>query len=125
MSLPYEEIWDTASLEGTRAFQEGRYDDAEKHFQTAVSIAEMLWPESPRLATSISNLALLYTSQGKYKQAEPLHRQSLAIVEKARGTMDPEVVPILENYAALLRKTNRPLDAEKLERRVTVIRQRS
>lgn len=123
MSLTnYEEVWKTSTIEGTRAFEEKRYDDAERHFQTAIGVAGILWPDSPSLATSLSKLALVYSAQGKYKESELLHQNALEMMEKARGRMDPELAPILENYAVLLRKTHRSLEAEKLERRARVIR---
>jgi len=37
------------------------------------------------VATSLYNLAGLYEAQGKYAEAEPLYKRSLAIREKALG----------------------------------------
>ena len=39
---------------------------------------------------SLNNLAVLYQSQGRYADAEPLLRRSLAICEKALGPDHPE-----------------------------------
>ncbi len=46
----------------------------------------------------------------------------MAIVEKALGPDHPDVAQSLENYAALLRKTGRSAEAEKLEARAEAIR---
>ncbi len=54
--------------------------------------------------------------------AEPLYQHSLAILEKALGPEHPHVATTLENYAELLRKTNRKKKAKKLEARAKAIR---
>ncbi len=71
---------------------------------------------------SLNNLALLYDTQGQYAQAEPLYLRALAILEKALGPEHPNVATSLENYADLLRKTDRNAEAEELEDRARVIR---
>src|SRR5437899_799279 len=47
--------------------------------------------EHPDLAAGLTNLALLYSKQGKYGQAEPLYRRSLAIQEKVLGADHPDL----------------------------------
>ena len=74
------------------------------------------------MATSLNNLALLYDAQGKYAEAEPLHKRALAIWEKALGPDHPNVATSLRNYAALLRKTGRSDEAAALEMRAAAIR---
>ena len=37
------------------------------------------------MATDLNNLGSLYHDQGKYSEAEPLYKRSLAIDEKALG----------------------------------------
>ncbi len=74
------------------------------------------------MATDLNNLALLYQAQGRYAEAEPLYKRSLAILEKALGAEHPDVAQSLENYAVLLRKTGRDIEAAKLEARAKAIR---
>ncbi|HEY6284719.1 MAG TPA: tetratricopeptide repeat protein [Ktedonobacteraceae bacterium] len=38
-----------------------------------------LGPEDPNIASCLSNLAKLYTLQGKYEQAEPLYQRALSV----------------------------------------------
>jgi tetratricopeptide (TPR) repeat protein len=78
--------------------------------------------DHPDVATTLNNLALLYSSQGKYADAEPLYKRALAIVEKVFGGEHPDVAMVLENYAALLRKLNREREAVELETRAKAIR---
>ncbi len=74
------------------------------------------------MARSLNNLASLYQAQGKYAEAEPLYKLSLAINEKALGPEHPQVARGLENYAALLRKSNREAEATKIEARAKASR---
>ena len=46
--------------------------------------------EHPDVAKSLSNLALLYQSRGRYADAEPLYQRSLAIYEKVLGRNHPD-----------------------------------
>ena len=76
------------------------------------------------MAISLNNLAVLYSNQGKYNDAEPLYKRSLAIDEKALGPEHPKVATCLKNYAVLLRKMGRGAEAEPLEARAKAIRAR-
>ncbi len=49
----------------------------------------------------LNNLAYLYKSQGRYAEAEPLDKRSLAIHEKALGPNHVDVAGSLNNLAAL------------------------
>jgi len=53
------------------------------------------------VASSLNNLAKLYYSQGRYKEAEPLYLQALAIAEQALGENHPNTVRIRENLESL------------------------
>ena len=53
----------------------------------------MLGPEHPDVAAALNNLALRYKTQGRYVEAEPLYRRSLAIREKALGPEHPTSPP--------------------------------
>ena len=89
---------------------------------TALKEAEKFGPQDPRLATGLNNLGLLYKAQGKYGEAEPLYKRSLAITEKALGPDHPNVATNLENYALLLRKTQRNAEAVEMEAHAKAIR---
>lgn len=76
---------------------------------------------SKDVAGSLNNLALLYTAESKYKEAEPLFKRSLEILEENLGPDHPNVATALENYAVLLDKTNRTSDAKRLKARAAAI----
>jgi tetratricopeptide (TPR) repeat protein len=49
-------------------------------------------------------LALLYYSQGKYSEAEPLYQEALAIFEQSLGIDHPNTVTVRENYQLFLQQ---------------------
>ena len=55
------------------------------------------------LQRSLNNLAVLYDSPGRYADAEPLYKRSLAIGEKTLGPDHPDVAASLNNLADLYR----------------------
>jgi Tetratricopeptide repeat len=60
-----------------------------------------LGEEHPDVAQSLNNLALLYNSQGRYSQAEPLLIQALYILEQRLGVNHPNTVSCRESLAYL------------------------
>ncbi len=70
----------------------------------------------------LNNLAALNQAQGRYAEAEPQFKRSLAILEKALGPEHPSFATSLENYAALLRETGRTAEEDKMEARAKAIR---
>ena len=93
--------WETSTAAGLQAYQQGRYGEAEEYFSAALKGAENFGPEDPHLATSLNNLAVLYRTQSKYTEAEPLYQRALAIREKALGPEHPHVATSLNNLAFL------------------------
>jgi tetratricopeptide (TPR) repeat protein len=113
--------WQHAYNAGRTAYERGHYARAEKLFAAAVKEAEQFGGNDPRLARSLNDLAAAYAVQGKYADAEPLYKRSLAILEKVYGPNAPSVATALSNYAQLLRATNRTGEAAELEARAAAI----
>ena len=65
----------------------------------AVLAHEKHGEEHIQFATAISWLAYAYRAQGRYTEAEPLYKHSLAIFEKALGSEHPSVGISLNNLA--------------------------
>ncbi|OGG46782.1 MAG: hypothetical protein A3F84_12525 [Candidatus Handelsmanbacteria bacterium RIFCSPLOWO2_12_FULL_64_10] len=53
-----------------------------------------------------------------------MFKESLTILENTLGPDHPHVATSLENYVVLLRKTNQPAEAAKLEARAKAIREK-
>jgi tetratricopeptide (TPR) repeat protein len=82
-------------------------------YQKAVELQEELQSDLV-LATSLNNLGLLYKTQGKYAEAEPLYLRSLTIREKQLGADHPSVATSLNNLAVLYDSQGRYAEAEPL-----------
>ncbi len=74
------------------------------------------------LAAALNSLALSYSAQSKFGNAEPLFKLSLNIREAKYGLNHREVLESLENYAVMLREAGRAKDAEKMSILASVIR---
>ncbi len=61
-------------------------------------------------------------AEGRNSEAEPLYARALTIREKTLGPEHPDLATSLENYAALLRETERADEAERMEARAKAIR---
>jgi len=95
------------------------------HVLVATGHAErFLGPEHPDVATSLNNLALLYYTQGRYDQAEPLLMRTLAIREKVLRPEHPDVAQSLNNLAVLYHDQGKYDQAEPLYQHALVIREK-
>ena len=117
--------WETYMEAATKAYREGRYAEAEKQLKAALKEAEAFRPEDPRVATSLNNLAGLYHAQGKYTEAEPLLKRSLAMREKILGPVHPEVARSLNNLAGLHHARGNYIEAEPLYKRALAIQEKA
>ena len=86
--------------------------------------ATLLPKDHAYAAASLNNLAALCDAQGRYAEAEPLYKRSLAIWERVLGAEHPNVATSLENYPPLLRKTGRDSGAKHSEARAAAIRKK-
>jgi len=78
------------------------YSEAEPLYKRALAICEqVLGFQHPDTASSLNNLATLYSAQGKYEQMEPLLQHALAIREQVLDSQHPDTASSLNNLAAL------------------------
>ena len=119
------EPWQGHTEAGVKAYQQGNYPEAEKRLVAALKEAEGFGPQDPRLATSLNHLAVLYDAQGKYPEAEPLHKRALAIREKALGPEHADVALSLNNLAELYYNQGRYAEVEPLHKRALTIREKA
>lgn len=98
------------------------YTVAEPLYQRALAICEQrLGTTHPNTAVNLSNLAVLYTIQGRYREAEPLYQRALAIDEQHFGATHPHTATSLNNLAALYDDQGRYREAELFYRRALAI----
>ncbi len=80
---------------------------------------------SSRCRMSLNNLGVTLRTQGRYADAEPLYKRSLAIREKALGPDHPDVASSLNNLGSLYENQGRYADAEPLYKRSLAIREKA
>ena len=96
----------------------GDLAEAESYFWRALPVwAASVGAMDPRMAVTLSSLALIFEARKEYEKAVPLVEQALKIREVAFGVEHPRIVPSLEQYAGLLRLLNRREEAERIEAR--------
>ena len=115
--------WESYRDAGIEAFLQGDYAEAEKQFATAIKVAEGFGPEDPRLAESLNGLAEVYRAQGKYEDAERLHRRALAIRESTLGPGHPDLAQSLNGLAEVFKAQGKFAEAESFRNRALAIEQ--
>jgi len=81
--------------------------------------------EDPQFASSLTRLATLYYSQGKYNETEPLLRRSLSIMENQLGENHLYVATSLNNLAELYHNQGKYNEAENLRLRCLEIERKT
>ncbi|MGF2037496.1 MAG: tetratricopeptide repeat protein, partial [Nostoc sp. CmiVER01] len=91
------------------------YEQVLPWYEKSLSAArERFTDEYPNVAISLNNLALLYYSQGRYSDAEPLFIEALSMKKRLLGNEHPDVAQSLNNLALLYESQGRYSDAEPL-----------
>jgi tetratricopeptide (TPR) repeat protein len=101
----------------------GWYEDAAKMGLYAARIyATVYGPRHLEVAKAAERLARLCAKDGKYAQAGAYYDQALSIREKAQGGEHKDILPLLDEYAAMLRKTPRKADFARVDARAKSLR---
>ena len=116
-------FWETAHKEGFSAYQRGVFSTAEKQYLAALKAIEFEG-EDQRLAITLNDLALLYATQRRFAEAEPLYRRALAVWEKIGGPERQGVATTLNNMGMLYRDQRKYVEAEPFLRRSLAIREK-
>ena len=94
---------------------QGKYRDAEVLLVNALKVQEQqLGPDHPCVVLNLDSLARIYTEHNRYTEAEPLYLRAIAICQ-AQPSLADVLMMVQRNYANLLRKTGRAVEAALLE----------
>ena len=74
--------------------------------------------------TSMNNLALVLNSQGKYEEAEAMHRETVATREKVLGREHPDTLTSMSNLALVLNSQGKYEEAEAMHRQTLATREK-
>lgn len=112
--------WQKHTRDGAAAFSDLRYGDAERGFKAAIEEAKKLGSGDARLASSLTNLGVLYDSRGDWEKAEPLFAQAVVIKEKVLGPYTLETADSAARLCQFYIRKNRFDKADPLCQKVIV-----
>ncbi|MEW6248261.1 MAG: tetratricopeptide repeat protein [Nitrospirota bacterium] len=124
LSACAQETWESAMQAGHQAVQRGDYPEAERIYAAAVTKAEAFGRKDRRVAVTLSELAHVYATQGKYVEAEPAYLRALEIYQDVHGEAHPDVAATLNNLGVLHRMHGQYAQAEPLLERALAIKEK-
>ena len=77
----------------------------------------VLGTNHPDTLGSMNNLALSLRLQGKYAEAEAMHRQTLKLMETVLGKDHPDTLTSMNNLAIALEKQGKCAEAKVMHKR--------
>ncbi|MBA2623551.1 MAG: tetratricopeptide repeat protein [Chthoniobacterales bacterium] len=100
-------------------------DAAVTYYEQAIRVGMELGdvPYS-ELGTMLNNIALLYRSSGRQKEAEPFYLHALEVYEKQLGPEHADVASVLNNLAVFYTNERRFAEAEKIHLRALDLREK-
>ena len=107
---------DVSSSLGQTYYEQGRYKEAVKEYQEAVTLRQ-------DDTATLNSLGNALHRAGQYSKAEPCYLRALEISEKALGSEHPDVATSLNNLALLYTDRGKYAEAEPLLRRALAIRE--
>ncbi|MDD5610390.1 MAG: tetratricopeptide repeat protein [Candidatus Omnitrophica bacterium] len=117
-----EKTWNDLIQQANTLSQQNKPQEAVDMAKDALKKAEEIFGANTReVAFSLSTLAYLYYSQGKYGEAEPLCEKSLEIEEQILGPSHLDVAAALSNLAEVYASEKKYKDAESLYKRALTI----
>lgn len=103
---------------------QGKYSEALGQLQQALHLAEQLYPpDSPLLASALSNVGLVLKEQGSHEQAFSFLKQGLEIGEKSLGPDNPRLASTLNRMGLILYEEGRYREALEYHRRGLALRE--
>jgi len=104
---------------GTALIACKEYDEAGTVLEHAVAASTQAFGDHDRrVGVALGNLAAARMYAGDDKAAEELFKRALAILDNPSEPPGPDLFVCLNNYAVLLRKTNRAAEAQRVEARI-------
>jgi tetratricopeptide (TPR) repeat protein len=100
------------SSKGTQAYKRGNLARAAKYFEDALKAAKEEKIEDDRLALLKTNLAATYRDEERYVEATALFDEAVDIERKQVLKDTRAIAYTAQQYAALLRNTNKDLSAD-------------
>lgn len=107
---------------GVVYFKRGFYKDSMSHFERTLTMRRKSFSSDQlEVGKALYHLALVCHAQMRYDEADGHYRKALDIKNKTLGNNHPDLVPLMRNYAHLLRKTSRDSIASQMEKFASAI----
>ncbi len=104
----------------------GRYEDAERHFVTALGHRRRISGDaSVSAAVGWSNLGGVLLSKGEIDRADSAYTKALVIYRAAAGRSDSLLASLIESQGSIANARGRAADAERFHREVLALRKAS
>jgi tetratricopeptide (TPR) repeat protein len=105
-------LWQKCVEGAKAAYRQQDYDRCEQLLGTALAEARKFGADDAHVGVTLHNQANLAAARGKDAEAEPLYRQALAILEKARGAEHAQAALARLGLADFLAARGRYTEAE-------------
>jgi tetratricopeptide (TPR) repeat protein len=112
--------WESNFSEALAHEHSGDAHGAEAFFKRAVALSK--GQAGPERRQSLLGLAGLLREQRRYREAEPLYREGLALWERVPGR-DEELAAHLHNLSVTLFNSGQPAEAEPIVKRALALKQ--
>ncbi|RYP80699.1 hypothetical protein DL770_006113 [Monosporascus sp. CRB-9-2] len=101
------------------------FEDRHRYQEVRIELREkVLGIEHPDTLGSMNNLALALDSQGRYDEAEQMHRQILKLREKVLGRKHPDTLTSMNNLALVLHRQGKYNETEQMHRQGLELREK-
>lgn len=112
-----EAAWNKYTMDGAKAYESGNFGVAQRNFEQSLAEAKKFGANDIRLATSLTNLGVLYSFRGQNAKAGPLFEQAVRIKQKALGGDNYDTVAAVAKLCQFHLKNN-PAKADPICNRV-------
>lgn len=110
--------WASEVRQGRALQSQGRFTEAETHFQSALRQAEQLPGRDDLEAISLSDLASVALDLGQFEKAAQRCQRAIALLIRSAGESDPRVQTMRAELAAIYLESGQTGTAAKLLRRI-------
>ncbi len=117
--------WDEYTEAGYTEVQRGDLDKAADLFSLAFKETEGLSTKDPRYATSLANLAWVYSLQKRFAEAKVLYREAYAARRQTLGPAHRATLESQEGFAEMLQRLGEYELAEDVFRKVLEVREQT
>lgn len=111
-----EAEWNEMNNKVVASYQSGDYGNAVRYAEQALAVARRAFSkEHENYSTSLNNLAFLYVTIGKYREAEPLYQEAMAIRKELEPKgRHPHYATSLNNLGSFCYEQGRYAEAKPL-----------